>query len=99
MGTDFNMGVGFLPSVTRNVQPSSGELRPCIFEINPPDNVPKVLVGHNLDIEVCPIQGKDLLAEIGPGLITGTITANDKSQMTCTLVYSPLSRQEYSLER
>ena len=68
MGTDFNMGVGFIPSVTCNVQPSSGELRPCIFEIYPPDNVPKVLVDHDPDIEVCPIQGKDLLAEIGPGL-------------------------------
>ena len=50
MGTDFNMGVGFLPPVTRNVQPSSGELRPGIFEINPPDYVPKVLVDNDPDI-------------------------------------------------
>ena len=68
MGTDFNMGVGFLPPVTRNVQPSSVESRPCIFEINPRDKVPKVLVDQDPDIEVCPIQSKDLLAEIGPGL-------------------------------
>ena len=31
MGTDFSMGVGFPPPVTCNVQPSSGELRPCIL--------------------------------------------------------------------
>ena len=91
MGTDFNMGVGFIPPVTCNVQPSSGQLRPCIFEINPPDNVPKVLVDHDPDIEVCPIQGKDLLAEIDPGLINGTVTVDDKSQTTRILVDSGIN--------
>ena len=90
VGTHSNMGSRFIPPVTCNVQPPSRELRPCIFDINPPDNAPKVLVGHDPDIKVCLIQGKDLLAEIGQGLITGTITVDDKSQSTRTLVYSPL---------
>ena len=60
VGTHSNMGSGFISPVTCDVQPPSRELRPCIFEINPPDRVPKVLVDHDSDIEVCNIQGKDL---------------------------------------
>ena len=50
--------------------------------------MPKVLVDHDPDIEVCPIKGKDLLAELGPGLINRTVTVDDKSQTTRILVYS-----------
>ena len=56
--------------------------KPDIYEIGRPDWVLDAPVpsDHGVDVTTAyPIQNTELLAEIGPGIIGGTVTVDDKS--------------------
>ena len=65
-----------------------------IYQIGRPDWVLDAPVPSDHGVEATtayPIQNKELLAEVGPGLIGGTVTVDDKSQTSRILVHSGIN--------